>query len=110
MIYKFWGKQGFRHCKKCDAIYIPRQLENHDACVAGPVEEVEHCEECCHLCPHCGILFDRVKGVRRIKFDATLTKNGELTLDEDTEEGIVELRCTKCGAKLPTEEYLKEVV
>jgi len=111
MIYKFWGKQGFRYCKKCDAFYIPNQLDNHDECVAGPIEEVEKCDECCPLCPHCGKLFDRVKGVRRIKFDGTLTKNGELTLDEDElEDSTIEICCAECGARLPVEKYLKEIL
>jgi len=110
MIYKIWGKQGFRYCTKCAAIYIPRQLENHDECVAGPIEEVEKCDECCPLCPDCGKLFDRVKGVRRVKFDGTLTKNGELILDEDKDGDVVELFCIECGAKLPVNDYLKEII
>jgi len=111
MIYKIWEKQGLRYCKKCDAIYIPQRLANHDGCIAGPVEEADKCEECCSLCPHCGELFDRVKGVRRIKFDGTLTKDGELTLDEDElEDNIIEISCAECGVRLPVEKYLKELL
>jgi len=111
MIYKLWEKQSFRYCTKCAAIYIPRQLENHDECVAGPIDEVEKCDECCPLCPHCGKLFDRVKGVRRISYSGTLTKSGELTLDEDElEDNIIEICCAECGTRLPVEKYLKEIL
>jgi len=111
MIYKIWKKQGLRYCKKCNAFFIPKYLENHDECVAGPVEDVEKCEECCSLCPYCRKLFDGGKGIRRISFSGTLTKSGELTLDEDElEDNIIEICCAECGARLPVEKYLKEVV
>jgi len=111
MIYKIWEKQGLRYCKKCDAIYMPRNLETLDEYVAGPIEEVEKCVECSPVCPSCGKLFDRVKGVRRIKFDGTLTKSGELTFDEDSEDdNVVELCCADCGANLSVKDYLKEIV
>jgi hypothetical protein len=51
-------KASVRYCKKCDAIYLPRQLEHNGECAVGPVGEVAQCEECCPRCPHCGKLFE----------------------------------------------------
>lgn len=111
MIYKLWDKSHFRHCKKCDALYVPRQLNENEHRSYGPIEEVERCEECCQVCPNCGKLFDRVKGTRKADFEGTLNGSGELKLDDDPEDDdILEIHCAECGGKFEVEKYVKEIV
>jgi hypothetical protein len=110
MIYKLWDKSFFRYCKKCEAFYIPQHYEAKEY-IAGPVEEVERCEECCPVCPNCGRLFERVTGIRKAEFKGTLTKSGELELDNNPgEDDILEIRCAECGGMLDIDRYVKEII
>lgn len=111
MIYKFWDKSIFCYCKNCVAVYVPRHLNENEHRTMGLVEQVERCEECCIVCPRCGNLIEWVKGARKIQFKGTLSKSGELRLDDNPiGDDILEIYCNECEGRLETEKDVKELV
>ena len=110
MIYKFWDKTVFRYCNKCGTVYVLRQLNENKQRTIGAIEEVKKCEECCIVCPNCGKLVERVKGIRKMEFEGSLTKSGDLKLDDEPgKDDILEIYCAEREGKLEVGNCVKEV-